>query len=34
VHPRKKTKNKILQGEILKEFFAGGKAKLPYFASG
>jgi hypothetical protein len=32
VHLREKQKKKICKRGILKEFFAGGKAKLAYFA--
>jgi hypothetical protein len=32
VHSKRKTKKNILQGGIIKEFFAEGKTKLAYFA--
>jgi hypothetical protein len=32
VHSRGENKKNILQGGILEKFFAGGKAKLVYFA--
>jgi hypothetical protein len=32
LHPRGKPKKYILQGGIPKKFFAGGKAKMVYFA--
>jgi hypothetical protein len=34
VHPREETKKIFCMERILKEFFAGGKAKLAYFPGG